>query len=90
MHFCWLPGVDACENPRLALCNRPPGSGFPDPNRSPAPCYGAPLESAGGAFGAGVGAGVGAISGAAAKGKSLYVPPETRLMFELRAPLPLG
>ena len=31
-----------------------------------------------------------AISGAAAKGKTLQIPPETRLMFELRAPLPLG
>jgi hypothetical protein len=44
----------------------------------------------GAAIGAVAGAGVGAISGAAAKGKSLYIPPETRLMFELRAPLPLG
>jgi len=44
----------------------------------------------GAAIGAAVGAGLGAISGAAAKGKSLMVPPETRLTFQLRSPLPLG
>ena len=44
----------------------------------------------GAAIGAAAGAGLGAISGAAAKGKSLKVPPETRLTFELRSPLPLG
>ncbi len=38
----------------------------------------------------GIGAGIGAISGAAAKGKTLKLPPETRLSFELRSPLPLG
>jgi hypothetical protein len=43
----------------------------------------------GAAIGAAVGVGLGAISGAAAKGKSLNVPSETRLNFELRAPLPL-
>ena len=36
------------------------------------------------------GASPGAISGAAAKGKSLVVPPETRLTPELRSPLPLN
>jgi len=44
----------------------------------------------GAAIGAAAGAGLGAISGAAAKGKHLMVPSETRLSFELRAPLPLN
>ena len=44
----------------------------------------------GAAIGAIAGAGLGAISGAAAKGKTLQVPSETRLTFQLRAPLPLG
>lgn len=44
----------------------------------------------GAAIGAASGAGLGAISGAAAKGKHLQVPSETRLSFELRAPLPLN
>ncbi|MCP5113463.1 MAG: hypothetical protein GY953_21730 [bacterium] len=44
----------------------------------------------GAAIGAAAGAGLGAISGAAAKGKALQVPSETRLTFQLRAPLPLG
>jgi hypothetical protein len=43
----------------------------------------------GAAIGAVAGVGLGAISGAAAKGKSLNVPSETRMNFELRAPLPL-
>jgi len=43
----------------------------------------------GAAIGAVSGAGLGAISGAAAKGKTLNLPPETRLTFELRSPLPL-
>ena len=43
----------------------------------------------GAAIGAAVGVGLGAISGMAAKGKTLKVPSETRLNFELRAPLPL-
>lgn len=43
----------------------------------------------GAAIGAAIGVGLGAISGATAKGKSLNVPSETRLIFELRAPLPL-
>ncbi len=49
---------------------------------------------AGGGKGAAIGAisgvGLGAISGAMAQGKTLQVPAETRLSFELRAPLPLG
>jgi hypothetical protein len=44
----------------------------------------------GAAIGAAAGAGLGAISGAAAKGKSLMVPPETRLTFQLRSPLGLS
>ncbi len=44
----------------------------------------------GAAIGAASGAGLGALSGAAASGKHLVVPPETRLVFELRAPLPLS
>jgi hypothetical protein len=44
----------------------------------------------GAAIGAVVGAGVGAISAAAAKGKHLKVPSETRLVFPLKAPLPIG
>jgi hypothetical protein len=43
----------------------------------------------GAAIGAIAGAGLGAISGATAKGKSLKVPAETRMSFELRAPLAL-
>lgn len=44
----------------------------------------------GAAIGAVSGVGLGAISGATAKGKTLQVPAETRLTFELRAPLPLS
>ena len=43
----------------------------------------------GAAIGAASGAGLGALSGAAARGRHLVIPPETRLIFELRAPLPL-
>lgn len=43
----------------------------------------------GAAIGAVSGAGLGAISGAAAKGKTLNLPPETRLSFELRSSLSL-
>jgi hypothetical protein len=42
------------------------------------------------AIGAVSGAGLGAISGAMAKGKSLNVPAETRLTFQLQMPLPLS
>jgi hypothetical protein len=49
---------------------------------------------AGGGTGAAIGAvsgvGLGAISGAMAKGKTLKVPAETRLTFQLRSPLPLS
>lgn len=48
---------------------------------------------AGGGKGAAIGAisgvGLGAVSGAMAKGKTLKVPAETSLAFQLRAPLPL-
>jgi hypothetical protein len=44
----------------------------------------------GAAIGAVSGVGLGAISGAAAKGKTLNLPPETRLSFELRSSLPLN
>jgi hypothetical protein len=44
----------------------------------------------GAAIGAVSGAGLGAISGAVSKGKSLNVPPETRLTFQLASPLPLS
>lgn len=44
----------------------------------------------GAAIGAAVGGGVGAISAAAAKGKKLEVPSETRLIFALKAPVPLN
>ena len=44
----------------------------------------------GAAIGAVSGVGLGAISGAMAKGKTLNVPPETRLSFQLTAPLPVG
>jgi hypothetical protein len=44
----------------------------------------------GAAIGAIAGAGLGAISAAAASGKTLKVPAETRLTFELRAPLPIS
>jgi hypothetical protein len=44
---------------------------------------------AGAAIGAVVGGGAGAISAAAAKGKQLNVPSESRLIFALKAPLPL-
>ncbi|HVO99777.1 MAG TPA: hypothetical protein VMT15_17010 [Bryobacteraceae bacterium] len=43
----------------------------------------------GAAIGAVVGGGVGAISAAGAKGKDLNIPSETRLIFALKAPLPL-
>lgn len=42
------------------------------------------------AIGAVTGVGLGAISGAVSKGKTLQVPPETRLSFQLRAPVPLS
>lgn len=41
-------------------------------------------------LGAVVGGGVGAISAAAAKGKQLNLPSETRLIFSLNAPLPMN
>ncbi|MCC7154035.1 MAG: hypothetical protein IT161_05630 [Bryobacterales bacterium] len=44
----------------------------------------------GAAIGAVVGAGVGAISAAASKGKELKVPSESRLIFALKAPVPLN
>lgn len=44
----------------------------------------------GAAIGAAVGGGVGAISGAAAKGKELNVPSESRLIFSLKAPVPMN
>ena len=44
----------------------------------------------GAAIGAAVGGGVGALSAAAAKGKSINVPSETRLIFALKAPLPMN
>ncbi len=44
----------------------------------------------GAAIGAAVGGGVGAASAAAAKGKEINVPTETRLIFALKAPVPLN
>ena len=44
----------------------------------------------GAAIGAVSGVGLGAVSGAMAKGKTLKVPPETRLTFQLRSALPLS
>ncbi len=44
----------------------------------------------GAAIGAVSGVGLGAISGAMAQGKTLKVPAETRLTFQLSAPLPLS
>ena len=44
----------------------------------------------GAAIGAASGVGLGAISGAMAQGKTLKVPAETRLIFQLRAPLPIS
>lgn len=44
----------------------------------------------GAAIGAAVGGGVGAISAAGAKGKQINVPSETRLIFTLKAPVPLN
>lgn len=44
----------------------------------------------GAAIGAVVGGGVGAASGAMAKGKSISVPTESRLIFALKAPLPMN
>lgn len=44
----------------------------------------------GAAIGAAVGGGAGAISAAAAKGKQLELPAETRLIFALKAPVPLN
>jgi hypothetical protein len=44
----------------------------------------------GAAIGAVSGVGLGAISAAMAQGKTLKVPAETRLIFQLRAPLPLS
>jgi hypothetical protein len=44
----------------------------------------------GAAIGAVSGAGLGAISATMAKGKTLKVPAETRLTFQLRSPLPLS
>jgi hypothetical protein len=42
------------------------------------------------AIGAVSGAGLGAISGAVSKGKTLKVPAETKLIFQLQTPLPLS
>lgn len=44
----------------------------------------------GAAIGAAVGAGVGALSAAGAKGKEINVPSESRLIFALKAPVPLN
>jgi hypothetical protein len=44
----------------------------------------------GAAIGAVVGGGVGAISAAGAKGKQINVPSEARLIFALKAPLPMN
>jgi len=44
----------------------------------------------GAAIGAVVGAGVGAVSATAAKGKQINVPAETRLIFALKAPMPMN
>jgi hypothetical protein len=44
----------------------------------------------GAAIGAVVGGGVGAVSAAGSKGKQLNVPSETRLIFALKAPVPLN
>jgi hypothetical protein len=44
----------------------------------------------GAAIGAAVGAGVGAVSAAGAKGKQINVPTETRLIFALKAPVPMN
>jgi hypothetical protein len=44
----------------------------------------------GAAIGALVGGGVGAVSAVGAKGKQLSVPSETRLIFALKAPLPMN
>lgn len=44
----------------------------------------------GAAIGAAVGGGVGAVSAAAAKGKQLNLPSETRLIFSLKAPVPMN
>ena len=44
----------------------------------------------GAAIGAAVGAGVGALSAAKAKGKDLSVPSESRLIFALKAPVPMN
>ncbi len=44
----------------------------------------------GAAIGAAVGGGVGAISAAGAKGKQLNVPSESRLIFALKAPVPMN
>ncbi len=44
----------------------------------------------GAAIGAAVGGGVGAVSAAGAKGKEINIPSETRLIFALKAPLPMN
>lgn len=44
----------------------------------------------GAAIGAAVGGGVGAISAAASKGKQINLPAETRLIFSLKAPVPMN
>jgi hypothetical protein len=44
----------------------------------------------GAAIGAAVGAGVGVASAAASKGKQINVPTETRLIFALKAPVPMN
>jgi hypothetical protein len=44
----------------------------------------------GAALGAMIGGGAGAVSGAAAKGKQLSLPSETRLIFSLKAPVPVN
>lgn len=44
----------------------------------------------GAAIGAAIGGGVGAISAAGAKGKQINLPSETRLIFSLKAPVPMN
>lgn len=44
----------------------------------------------GAAIGAAVGGGVGAVSAAGAKGKQINLPSETRLLFSLKAPVPMN
>ena len=44
----------------------------------------------GAAIGAAIGGGVGAASGAMAKGKQINLPTESRLIFSLKAPVPIN